>query len=109
MTPLATCLVTAVDEENSPVAGLEIESWPNVGWWNGGSQIYCDPLTSGERRLKYRSYESSIDYPFPKPFRATTDRFGSATLELPAGRERLVFFRTKSTNCQSRYFRKSCS
>ncbi|KAA5538635.1 hypothetical protein FYK55_26855 [Roseiconus nitratireducens] len=92
MTPLATCLVTAVDDENSPVAGVTIEAWPNVHWWNDGSQIYCDPLTSGERRMRYRSYESSIDYAFPKPFRATTDRFGAVTLELPAGRRTLGLF-----------------
>ncbi|QDT03861.1 hypothetical protein K227x_22460 [Rubripirellula lacrimiformis] len=85
MTPLATCLVTAVDEENYPVAGLTIESWPNVHWWEGSTGIYCDTLVSGERRMKYRDQESSIDHPFPKPFRATTDRFGSATIELPAG------------------------
>ncbi|MDM4019396.1 hypothetical protein [Roseiconus lacunae] len=89
MTPLATCRVTAIDEENSPVAGVTIEAWPNVHWWNDGSQIYCGRLTSGERRMRYRSYESSIDYSFPKPFRATTDRLGSVTLELPAGRRTL--------------------
>ena len=52
MSPLVRCVATAVDEDDKPVAGVTVESWPNVGWWNGGSQVYCDPLVRGERLLR---------------------------------------------------------
>ncbi|EMI18635.1 signal peptide protein [Rhodopirellula maiorica SM1] len=85
MTPLVNCLVKAVDEDAEPVAGVTVEAWPNVIWWNSGAQIYCGSLMKGERRMRYRDYDSSIDKGFPQPFRATTDRNGIATLELPEG------------------------
>lgn len=90
MTPLARCVVTAVDEDDKPVAGVSVESWPNVGWWNSGSQIYCHPLVRGERLIRERDYNKAIDEVFPQPFKAETDAHGKATLELPTGKERLA-------------------
>jgi hypothetical protein len=90
MTPLARCAVTAVDEDNKPVAGVSVVSWPNVCWWNGGSQIYCHPLVRGERLLRERDYQNVIDNAFPPPFEAETDAAGKATLELPARSQRLA-------------------
>jgi beta-lactamase regulating signal transducer with metallopeptidase domain len=90
MTPLVRCVVTAVDEDEKPVAGVTVHSWPNVGWWNEGSQIYCHPLVRGERLLRERGYENATDEAFPMPFDAQTDGDGTATLELPAGNERLA-------------------
>ena len=81
MTPLVPCVVTAVDEDEKPVAGVSVESWPNVGWWNSGSQIYCYPLARGERMLRERDYYNSIDKAFPNPFQAETDAQGKATLD----------------------------
>ncbi len=52
MSPLVHCVATAVDEDDKPVAGVTVVSWPNVCWWNGGSQIYCHPLVRGERLLR---------------------------------------------------------
>ena len=90
MEPLVRCVVTAVDEDDKPVAGIRIASWPNVGWWNDGSQIYCGTLVRSERQIRLRDYDASIDAPFPPPFEAVTDGTGSATLELPAGREQVT-------------------
>ena len=39
MVPLVECVVKMIDEESQPVAGVTVESCPNVGWWNGGAQI----------------------------------------------------------------------
>jgi hypothetical protein len=89
MTPLVDCVVTAIDEDGKPIAGVEVASSPNVCWWNSGSQIYCHPLVRGERRLKERDYVNAIDDAFPPPFRSITNGDGKATLKLPAGRERL--------------------
>ena len=90
MTPLARCTVTVVDEDDHPIAGVSVMSWPNVGWWNLGSQIYCHPLVRSERVLRERDYMSAVDEEFPQPFAAVTDATGKATLELPVGRERLA-------------------
>lgn len=87
MTPLTRCAVKVVDEDEQPVAGVSVASWPNVGWWNSGSQVYCDPLVRCERLLQNRDYLSVEDKPFPKPFQAETDAEGKVTLNLPAGRE----------------------
>lgn len=92
MIPLVQCKVTVADEDDHAVAGVNLVVGPNVQWWNGGSQIYCDSLMSGERRLKYRNYESSLDHGYLTPFQATTDRLGNATMELPAGRQRIGIF-----------------
>ena len=90
MTPLVRCIATAVDEDGKPVAGLKVISWPNVGWWNHGSQIYCTPLVRAERFLKVRDYHSSVENVFPVPFQGETDAEGKVTLELPAGTEELA-------------------
>jgi hypothetical protein len=90
MTPLVQCIATALDGDEKPVAGIEVESWPNVQWWNNGSQIYCHPLVRGERLLRDRDYMSAEDKAFPQPFSAETGADGKATLELPAGHKRLA-------------------
>ncbi len=90
MSPLVRCLVTAVDEDEKPIAGVTVGSCPNVGWWNWGSQIYCHPLVRCERLLHEREYSKAMDEAGPAPFQATTDARGKATLELPAGSEDLA-------------------
>jgi hypothetical protein len=92
MTPLVRCVATALDEDEKPVAGVSIVSWPNVAWWNSRSQVYCHPLARGERLLRQRDYFSVIEEAFPQPFKAQTDAQGKATLELPVGREGLTVF-----------------
>ncbi|QEG37804.1 hypothetical protein Pr1d_51510 [Bythopirellula goksoeyrii] len=62
---------------------------PNVGWWNGGSQIYCDWLCRSERVLKEKDYEAAIEKHGPVPFRAEANQQGLATMFLPAGKQDL--------------------
>jgi hypothetical protein len=90
MTPLVQCVATALDGDEKPVAGIEVVSWPNVQWWNDGSQIYCHPLVRGERMLRDRDYMSAVDKAFSPPFSAKTGADGRATLELPDGSEHLA-------------------
>ena len=89
MTPLVRCVATAVDADGKPIAGVTVESWPNVCWWNSGSQIYCHPLVRGERLLHERRFMNAIDEAFPQPFQTVTNGAGQAVLEMPAGKERL--------------------
>lgn len=90
MTALVSCVATAVDEGDKPIAGVTVMSWPNVGWWNIGSQIYGTPLVRGERLLQVRDYDQAIDQAFAAPFQGTTDAKGRVTLQLPAGAQRLA-------------------
>jgi hypothetical protein len=89
MVPLGRCAITAVDEDGKAIVGVEVDAWPNVGWWNDGSQIYCTPLVRSERMLRVRDYRKSGDDSVPRPFEGRTDGKGMLTLELPAGREDL--------------------
>lgn len=90
MTPLVRCTILAIDEEAKPVSGIQVLSWPNVQWWNHGSQIYCNSLVRSERLIQTRDYEHSADDRFPRPFSSVTDNQGRAELELPVGKESLV-------------------
>ena len=83
-------MATAVEQNGKPVADVTVCSLPNVGWWNGGSGIYCYPLARGERLLRERDYDKSIDKAFPTPFQGKTDAQGKVTLELPAGEKDLA-------------------
>ena len=90
MTPRVRCEVTTIDENNKPIAGVNVVSCPNVCWWNVGTQIYCASLVRGERLLRERKYFDAVDKTFPEPFEGTTDAQGKITLELPAGKESLA-------------------
>jgi hypothetical protein len=90
MTPMSRCIVKAVDEDDEPVAGVQVMAWPNVGWWNNGSQVYCHPVERGELMLRGRDYETAVNRSIPQPFQAVTDAEGKAMLELPVGEERLA-------------------
>jgi len=86
MTPMARCDVAVVDAHGAPLANVEVSSWPNVGWWNGGSQVYCTRLVRGERLLLLRDYLAAADNQERPPFRATTDAHGRCQLWLPGKR-----------------------
>lgn len=90
MTPLVTCQVEVTDPQGQPLKGIKIRSYPNVGWWNVGSQIYCTPLARSERLLRKRKFEAGVGRDTPFPFEAMTNSAGRATLYVPAGREDLT-------------------
>jgi beta-lactamase regulating signal transducer with metallopeptidase domain len=89
MTKMGRCVVTAVDDGGAPVAGVKIVTCPNVQWWNAGSQIYCWPLATSEKRMRERDYVKTIDKVYTAPFEGETDAKGKVTLDLPVGREDL--------------------
>jgi hypothetical protein len=86
---MGRCHIEAVDGRGDPVAGVHINACPNVGWWNGGSQIYCCPLVRGENLLRKRDYRAAVDKSSPEPFQTKTDAQGRAEMELPFGKEYL--------------------
>jgi hypothetical protein len=89
MTPTVRCIIETVDEQASPLAGVKVTSNPNVGWWNGGSQIYSEPLLRGECLLMKRDYQLCVDHSYSGAYSTVTGADGRAELELPAGRESL--------------------
>ncbi len=87
MTPTADCLIHVEGPDSKPVAGARCAFWPNVGWWQGGSQIYgypvfstTDIMTVGVDRLREQMKMNQ-----EKVFQATTDEAGNALVKnLPA-------------------------
>jgi hypothetical protein len=90
MIPLVQCVVKTMDEDDKPVAGVTVVSWPNVQWWNDGSQVYCTPLVRGERLIREREYQGCVDEPYSEPFKAKSDGQGKAMLDLPPGHHELA-------------------
>jgi hypothetical protein len=90
MEPMIRCKVETVDEHGNPISGVRVASNPNVGWWNGGSQIYGASLVRGERLIIHRDYYAAADdKAFAKPFEAVADDKGRAEFELPVGKHDL--------------------
>ena len=86
MVPTEKCEVTAVDEMDQPIAGVQVNSYPNVLWWGNGSEVYCARLGRGEDLLVKRDYQLAIDKDvLPYPFQAVTNKQGAAMLDLPLG------------------------
>ncbi|QDV41482.1 hypothetical protein Enr13x_13210 [Stieleria neptunia] len=93
MEPLLPCDITVVDEQEQPVEGVKVDSWPNIQWWNNGSQVYCDSLLRGEDMIRVRdrkrNYEAFLNEDYGLPFEIQTDQKGHATLMLPKGSQSL--------------------
>ncbi|MEM6470334.1 MAG: hypothetical protein AAF802_12330 [Planctomycetota bacterium] len=77
-------MVTVKDEAGDPVADVEVISWPNVQWWNSGSQIYCRMLVKTVQFLQNRDMNACLDESYGRVFSATSDDNGIAKLMLPA-------------------------
>ena len=87
MTPSVDCHIETRDAFGKPVSDVIVASSPNVGWWNGGSQIYCYPLIRSAEWLATGKYElDSQEGLFAIPFRGKSDERGKTVLQLPPGR-----------------------
>lgn len=93
MEPMVPVTARVVDLDDKPVADVEVASWPNVGWWNWGSQIYGEMFARSRESLTVEDLEAYFldrrtnPPPYQSPFSAVTDQEGTATLEIPDGRE----------------------
>ncbi|MCA9167891.1 MAG: hypothetical protein KDB23_09500 [Planctomycetales bacterium] len=87
MTPTAACRITVTGPDQKPVENVSCQFWPNVQWWQGGSQLYCHPLTSSADGLRHpeRNYDSMLAEQETSPYSAWTDSNGIALVRnLPA-------------------------
>jgi hypothetical protein len=89
MTALVPVTITATNQENAPVSGLDIAVSPNVGWWNYGSQIYGLNMVRGKKLLSQREFRKIAENPYPSMFRGLTDSRGKITFQLPEGTQYL--------------------
>ncbi len=91
MTPMATCNLTVLNGFDKPIDGVNVASWPNIGWWNGGSQGYCSPMGDYVDFLRTGEYKRpDPDAPNgEEPFCGTTDEGGQVSIDLPVGAFRL--------------------
>ena len=89
MLPMGRCTAVASDRKGKPVADVKVTSWPNVMWWNSGSQLYGSPLFSSRRALRTRDLWKSVETSLPEPFQGKTDAQGRVTFDLPTGEQSL--------------------
>ncbi|MGI9516294.1 MAG: Ig-like domain-containing protein [Pirellulaceae bacterium] len=96
MTPMVDCHFEIKDAFGKPVSDVIVAANPNIGWWNGGSQIYCFPLARSAEWLATGKYEpDSKEGLFAIPFVGNSDEQGQTLLQLPAGRRSLVAYNEK--------------
>ena len=85
MTPTDECEVTVLDPDGKPVAGATVTGWPNVWWWNGGSQVYAHPLYRSMDFMQNPLVWHAFNYE-GGPYSAVTDASGRAVVKnLPPG------------------------
>jgi hypothetical protein len=93
MEPMVECVVETLNGQNQPLAGVKVEACPNVGWWNGGSQIYCEALYSFEKFIVERDSSFGLESTLPSSFSTISNQKGIARLYLPVGKESLYAHR----------------
>ncbi len=90
MVPTAECEITVLGPDQQPVPNVECGFWPNVGWWRGGSQLYCYPLFSTKEYVKDpRLFNEKFEK--ESPYSGKTDATGKVVIRgLPAGKSQFV-------------------
>ncbi|MEM9587168.1 MAG: Ig-like domain-containing protein [Planctomycetota bacterium] len=89
MEPLVVCDIRVFDQESRGLEGVEIFSWPNVGWWNNGNQIYGRHRLRAHEVLRARDVASLLETSFPRPFSGISDAKGRVQIRLPDGSQQL--------------------
>ena len=90
MTRTSDCQFHVLGPDGRPVAGAKCSFWPNVGWWTGGSQIYCSPLYSTFELLT-DSRRTMERFRSDQLFTAESDADGKAVVKnLPSTESRFI-------------------
>ncbi|MBX3413169.1 MAG: carboxypeptidase regulatory-like domain-containing protein [Pirellulales bacterium] len=80
MTPTAECRVHVVDDSGESVENAKVAFWPNVFWWGGGSQIYCEPFVDSRQMLEDPDRIKNFLAPKDGLYQAQTDAEGNAVV-----------------------------
>lgn len=87
MTEMAICNIEVENAFGKKLRDVDAFANPNIGWWNGGSQIYGWPLVRGADYLSTGNYHPNDgEGLLAMPFRRKSDKDGKLTMELPVGR-----------------------
>lgn len=96
MAPLVRCEVSVVDQDGKPLGNIFVGGNPNVFWWNWGSQIYGQLMSSAEALTEIavddEPWYSDSDRGYDIPFFEHTDNNGVATIYLPPGNDFLFAY-----------------
>ncbi|TWT78005.1 hypothetical protein Pla123a_18050 [Posidoniimonas polymericola] len=90
MEPSGTCEFTVQDAKGQPVVGIGVVCWPNVKWWDSGSQMYCDSLIRSvdwvaAPAADYTELPNGVEQ-YENRYRDETDAQGRAVLaNIPVG------------------------
>lgn len=84
---MQTCHISVENAFGKKLNAVTATANPNIGWWNGGSQIYGWPLVSARKFMETGEYKRTDgEGIFAQPFKGTSDEKGQITMELPVGR-----------------------
>ena len=78
--PTADCLIELTDQNGDPVPDAGCGFSPNVRWWHGHSQIYCDPIIRTVDLLR-NPRQRMYDYWTQSRYAVTTAADGRALMK----------------------------
>ena len=91
MTPATSARVTVVDQAGKPLAGVEVGSWPNQMWFDGGSQILGSAYSMSDGLLQSRK-SGERQFMRENRYSAKTDELGIAVIRsMPTDRTEGLF------------------
>lgn len=79
MTPATSVRVTVVDQAGKPLAGVQVASWPNQMWFDGGSQILGNAFAMS-KWLSQSRQNGSPSFTMENRYSTTTDESGIAIM-----------------------------
>ncbi|MEM9409487.1 MAG: Ig-like domain-containing protein [Planctomycetota bacterium] len=82
MTPMETCFIQVENAFGKKLENIEAGAFPNIFWWNGGSQIYGWPLARTSDYLLSKNTNGDLS---TMPFSSVSDENGAISLDLPVG------------------------
>lgn len=86
METMSVCRIQVENAFGKPLEKVIAAANPNIGWWNGGAQIYGWPLVSGAEFMTTGVYNRErTEGIYAAPFRGESDEDGVILIELPVG------------------------
>lgn len=91
MKPATSVKVTVTDQDGKPLAGVEVASWPNQLWFDGGSNILGSAYSISDWLIQSRQ-DGQPNFTRENRYSAKTDEHGIAVIHsMPPGRTEGLF------------------
>lgn len=90
MEPLVDCHFRFETSAGEPIENATVRTWPNIFWYEGGSQVYCDTLMNQSKLLLYpnRSFYELVATGYECPFTGTSNASGQTMIASPSNCQR---------------------